>query len=80
MGVQTQTTDTYLAINLPEDDLAQDISWETVGENTLVSSISCTYKGRLVSNPLAWVNGVTYTKTFTNNGSQITNDPQWVPS
>lgn len=76
---QTTTANGWHAINLPEDNLAKTITYVTVGSNTFVSTISCTYWGKAIASPYVQVNGVVYKRTFTNNGSQITNDPQWIP-
>jgi hypothetical protein len=60
-------SDTVTAANgvqLPLISLAQTFTYS----GGLVTTISCVY------------NSITYTQTFTNNGTEITNISQWVPS
>lgn len=76
---QTVAANGFLGIELPEDSLEKTFTYVTVGALTFPETISCTYKGRTAAQPLVQVNGVVYLMTFENNGSQITNDPQWIP-
>ena len=76
---QTASANGWNAINLPEDDLPKTFTYQTVGDLTFPLTISCTYWGRAIATPFVQTDGVVYLKTFTNNGSQVTNDPQWIP-
>jgi hypothetical protein len=42
-------------------------------------AVTFTYSGSFVATASVVYNGVTYTVTFTNNGTQITNISQWTP-
>jgi hypothetical protein len=39
-----------------------------------------TYSGSFIATASVVYNGITYTQTFTNNGTQITNISQWTPA
>lgn len=80
---QTTSANGWHAIDLPEDNLAKEYTFVTVGEGdeakTFIKTIRCTYWGKSIADPYVQQNGVVYLKTFENNGQQIINAPQWIP-
>lgn len=72
---RTKAANGYLSIDLPDTDLEQQLTLDSSGN---VTSISVVYWGK--PSTIQTINNVTYTQTFTRNGSGIvTNISQWVP-